>query len=449
LSARIVIAGGGFGGLYAVRALQRKLPAGSAEITVVSESNFLLYAPLLPAVAGGALSPRHVTIPLRGHLHGAKLAIGRVSGCDPERRTLSFVSVERELREVPYDQLIVALGSVSRKLPIPGLAERAIGFKHILEALHVRDTLLRSLEIAETIDDPARRAAYLTFVVAGGGYTGVEVIAEVQDLAAEVLHLYPRCETQGLRWLLVEGGDRVMREVPDDLADFTVRELRRRGIEVLAGTRLEGVTEDCVQLSNGQEVPARTVVWTAGIAPSAAVARLGLPLDEGGRVRVDEYLQVPGRDGVWSIGDCAAVPDPGNPGQACPPTAQHAMRQGTLVAGNISAALGHGERRPFTFKTIGLVVDLGRRQAVAKILGIKLRGFPAWFCARSYHLMAIPGVGRRFRLALDWAVDFFYERDSAEWIPPRLPRISLAVLDDPEAIEVSFKQPDDRATATR
>jgi NADH:ubiquinone reductase (H+-translocating) len=449
LSARIVIAGGGFGGLYAVRALQRKLPPGAAEITVVSESNFLLYAPLLPAVAAGALSPRHVTIPLRQHLNGAKLAIGRVSECDPDRRTLTFMSVEREPCELQFDQLIVALGSVSRNLPIPGLAERAIGFKHMLEALHVRDTLLRCLEIAETIDDPAERAPYLTFVVAGGGYTGVEVIAEVQDLAAEIIHLYPRCEAQGLRWLLVESGDQIMREVPADLADFTVRELRRRGIEVLARTRLEGVTDECVQLSDGEEVPARTVVWTAGIAPSAAVAKLGLPLDESGRIKVDEYMQVAGRDGVWSIGDCAAVPDPANPGQACPPTAQHAMRQGTRVAGNVAAALGHGERRPFTFKTIGLVVDLGRRKAVAKILGVKMRGFPAWFCTRSYHLMAIPGVGRRIRLALDWAVDLFYPRDSAEWIPPRLPRLSLAVFHDPEAVEVSIRASDEARASAR
>jgi NADH dehydrogenase len=439
LSARIVVAGGGFGGLYAVRALQRKLPPGAAEITVVSESNFLLYAPLLPAVAGGSLSPRHVTIPLRRHLNGAKLAIGRVAGCDPERRMLTFVSVEGQPCELPYDQLIVALGSVSRNLPIPGLAQRAIGFKHILEALHVRDSLLRCLEIAETIDDPAERAPYLTFVVAGGGYTGVEVIAEAEDLAAEILHLYPRCEAQGLRWMLVEAGDQIMREVPADLADFTVRELQRRGIEVLSGTRLEGVSEASVRLSTGAEVPTRTVIWTAGIAPSAAVAELGLPLDQTGRVAVDEYLQVAGRSDVWSIGDCAGVPDPANPGQSCPPTAQHAMRQGTRVADNVAAALGHGERKPFTFKTIGLVVDLGRRKAVARILGVKLRGFPAWFCARGYHLMAIPGVGRRIRLALDWGVDLFYSRDSAEWIPPRLPRMSLAVFEDPEGVEVSFR----------
>jgi NADH:ubiquinone reductase (H+-translocating) len=439
MAREVVVAGGGFAGLYTVRALERMLPPHSAKITIVSESNFLLYSPLLPAVAGGTLNPRHVTVPIREELDHAQLLIGRVAGCDPERRTLQFVSVEGESAERPYDQLVVALGSVSRNLPIPGLAENAVGFKSILEALHLRDTVLRSLEIAETIDEPDVRAQHLTYVVAGGGYTGVEVLAEIQDLATEVLHLYPRCAAQGLRWLLVEAGDRLMSEVPGDLADFTAGELRRRGIEVLTGTRLEGVTKTSVQLSSGEEVPTRTVVWTAGIAPSPAIQQLGLPLDEHGRIKVDTFMQVAGHDDIWAIGDCAGVPDPANPGQPCPPTAQHAMRQGARLAGNVAAALGHGGRKPFTFKTLGLVVDLGRRQAVAKILGVNLRGFPAWFSARTYHLMAIPGIRRRIRLVIDWTAELFFRRDSAEWIPPRLPRLSLAAVRDPEAVEFSIK----------
>jgi NADH dehydrogenase len=439
MAREIVVAGGGFAGLYTVRALERMLPPYSAKITIVSESNFLLYSPLLPAVAGGTLNPRHVTVPIREELDRAQLLIGRVAGCDPDRRTLQFVSVEGESVERPYDQLIVALGSVSRNLPIPGLADNAVGFKSILEALHLRDTVLRSLEIAETIDEPDVRAQHLTYVVAGGGYTGVEVLAEIQDLATEVLHLYPRCAAQGLRWLLVEAGDRLMSEVPEDLADFTAGELRRRGMEILTGTRLEGVTKTSVRLSSGEEVPTRTVVWTAGIAPSPAIQQLGLPLDEHGRIKVDTFMQVVGHDDIWAIGDCAGVPDPANPGQPCPPTAQHAMRQGARLAVNVAAALGHGGRKPFTFKTLGLVVDLGRRQAVAKILGVKLRGFPAWFSARTYHLMAIPGIRRRMRLVIDWTVELFFRRDSAEWIPPRLPRLSLAAVRDPEAVEFSIR----------
>jgi NADH dehydrogenase len=438
----VVIAGGGFAGLYAARALERALPAHAANITMVSESNFLLYSPLLPAVAGGALNPRHVTVPLRGELGHAQLLIGRVASCDQERRRLGFVSVEGDARELPYDHLIVALGSVSSNLSIPGLAERALGFKSILEALHLRDTLLRCLELAETADREEVRAEHLTFVVAGAGYTGVEVVAELQDLAAEILHLYPRCAAHGTRWLLVEASDQIMAEVPADLAEFTSNELRRRGIEVLTGTRLKAVTDGAVSLSGGLDVPTRTVVWTAGVSPNSAVAQLGLPLDERGRVRVDDCLRVEGSEDVWAIGDCAAVANPAEPGRLCPPTAQHAMRQGTHAARNVAAALGHGRRKRFRFKTIGLVVDLGRRQAVARILGVKLRGSPAWFCARSYHLLAIPGVGRRVRLLIDWTVDLFFARDSAEWIPPRLPRLSLAALRDPEAVEVSIRSLD-------
>lgn len=207
-----------------------------------------------------------------------------------------------------------------------------MGFKSILEALHLRDALLRSLELAETVDDPNLRARHLTYVVVGGGYIGVEVIAELQDLAAVILHLYPRCAAQGLRWMLVEGGEQIMREVPSDLAEFTEDELRRRGIEVATGTRLEAVTDDAVHPSDGPEIPASTVVWIAGIAPNPAVAQLGLPIDEHGRVRVDDSMCVEDRDHVWATGDCAAVPDPAVPGRPCPPTAQHAMRQGRHVA---------------------------------------------------------------------------------------------------------------------
>jgi NADH dehydrogenase len=242
-----------------------------------------------------------------------------------------------------------------------------------------------------------------------------------------------------MRWVLVESGTQLIREVPEDLGEFTARELRGRGIEVLTGTRLEEVTEDSVRLSNGEELPARTVIWTAGIAPSPAVADLGLPLDDGGRVRVDEFMQVEGRRDVWAIGDCAAVPDPGNRGRPCPPTAQHAVRQGMLLAGNIAAELGHGKRKPFRFKTMGLVVDLGRHQAVAKILGVKMRGPLAWFCARAYHLLAVPGRSRRIRLAIEWAIEPFFRRDSAEWIPPSLPRITLAVMRAPHTVEVAMK----------
>jgi NADH dehydrogenase len=410
----VVIAGGGFGGLYAARTLERVLPRHSARITLVNDVNFMLYTPLLPGAAAGTLEPRHVVVPLREELSLTDLRLGRVTGADPDRRTLSVDTIEGHVEELPYDQLIVALGSVSRTLPIPGLAEHAIGFKTLSEAIALRNRVLSALEMAETLDDPQERAAYLTYVFVGGGYAGVEGLAELQDFAADVLDLYPRCRVQGTRFLLVEARNRVMNEISADLAAFAVRELEGRGIEFRTGTTVEEVTDASIRLSGGESIPTRTVAWTAGVKPHPVVARLGLPLDDSGRIRVDRFMGVEGRPGVWAIGDAAAVPDPARRGSASPPTAQHALRQGRRVAGNVAAALGSGRRRPFRYRTLGVFVDLGRHQAVASTIGIRWRGFPAWFLARTYHMAAMPGAKRRLRLIVDWTVDLLFPRDASE-----------------------------------
>ena len=410
---RIVIAGGGFGGLYAARTLERVLPAHAAGITLVNDVNFMLYTPLLPGAAAGTLEPRHVVVPLREELDHTDLRLGRVTGADPQRSCLEVASLEGHVEQIPYDHLIVALGSVSRTLPIPGLAEHAIGFKTLSEAIALRNRLLLTLEYAETIEDPGAREAYLTYVFVGGGYAGLEGLAELQDFAADVLDLYPRCRVQGLRFLLVEARDRVMQEIDAGLADFAVRELRGRGIEFRTGTTVERVTDRSVTLSGGETIPTRTLAWTAGVKPHPVVARLGLPLREG-RIEVDRFMQVAGHDNVWAIGDAAAVPDPARKGEPCPPTAQHALRQGRRVARNVAAALGNGRSRPFRYRTLGVFVDLGRHQAVASTLGIRWRGFPAWFLARTYHLLAMPGVKRRLRLVVDWTVDLMFPRDASE-----------------------------------
>jgi NADH dehydrogenase len=410
---RIVIAGGGFGGLYAARTLERVLPAHAARITLVNDVNFMLYTPLLPGAAAGTLEPRHVVVPLREELDHTDLRLGRVTGADPRRSCLDVASLEGHVEQIPYDHLIVALGSVSRTLPIPGLAEHAIGFKTLSEAIALRNRLLLTLEYAETIEDPGAREAYLTYVFVGGGYAGLEGLAELQDFAADVLDLYPRCRVQGLRFLLVEARDRVMQEIDAGLADFAVRELRGRGIEFRTSTTVESLTDRSVTLSGGETIPTRTLAWTAGVKPHPVVARLGLPLREG-RIEVDRFMQVAGHDNVWAIGDAAAVPDPARKGEPCPPTAQHALRQGRRVARNVAAALGNGRSRPFRYRTLGVFVDLGRHQAVASTLGIRWRGFPAWFLARTYHLLAMPGVKRRLRLVVDWTVDLMFPRDASE-----------------------------------
>jgi len=410
----IVIAGGGFGGFYAARTLDRLLPSHSARIRVVNDVNFMLYTPLLPGAAAGTLEPRHVVVPLREQLtHGVDLRLGRITGATPQRNRLQIESLEGESEELVYDHLIVTVGSVSRTLPVPGLAEHGVGFKSLAEAIALRNHVLRTLETAETLEDGDARREHLTYVFVGAGYAGLEGIAELQDFVADLLDLYPRCRVTGVRWILVEATARVMPEIPPRLAEFATRELRGRGIEIRTSTTLDE-TAHSARLSDGELIPTRTVVWTAGVKPQPVVARLGLPLDERGRIVSDSSLQCKGHDNVWAIGDCASVPDPARKGQPCPPTAQHAIRQGRLVARNVAAAIGGGRRRRFTYKTKGVFVDMGRQKAVAQTLGVTWSGLPAWLLARTYHLVMMPGLGRRARLLVDWNIGVLFGRDSAE-----------------------------------
>lgn len=412
----VVIAGGGFGGVHAATNLVKRLPHHSAKITLVNDTNFLLYTPLLPGAAAGTLEPRHVVVPLRETLpESVGLRVARITGADPARKTLAIESISGELKELEYDQLIVSLGSVNRMLPIPGLAEHAIGLKSLPEAIALRNRVLRNLEIAESTDDPQEVKAALTFVFVGAGYAGLEGLAELQDFATEVLDLYPRARVAGMRWILVEARDRVMPEVPKSLADFASRELTARGVELRTATTLDAVTAGTATLSDGEVVPTRTVVWTAGVKPHPVVAKLGLPLVPSGRIDVSSQLAVRGLPGVWAIGDAANVPDPAAKGERpCPPTAQHAIRQGRLVARNVAAALGTGSPAKFRYKTRGVVVDMGQRKAVAQTMGIKWSGTSAWLIARTYHLSMMPGIGRRGRLLADWNVGLFFGRDTAE-----------------------------------
>ena len=431
-----MIAGGGFGGFYAARALERALPAQSARVTLVNDANFMLYTPLLPGAAGATLDPRHVVVPLRSQLRSTELVVGSVCGADHRRRTLSVERIDGEHVELPYDHLAVALGSVSRTLPVPGLAQHAIGFKSLPDATALRNQVLNCFDIAETIEQPARRAEYLGFVFVGAGYAGVEGLAELQDFAVQAIRLYPRCRAQGMRWVLVEARERIMLEVPLTLSEFAEGELRGRGIELRTSTTLAELTASHARVSDGESIPARTVVWTAGVKPSPAVARLALPLEESGRIAVDRTLRVvgPAGDGtpldgrVWAIGDCAAVPDPSQPGRSCPPTAQHAIRQGRLLARNIAAALGGGSLRPFRYRTRGVVAELGGSQAVAITFGIRWRGRPAWLIARTYHLLLMPGIGRRLRLLVDWNVALLFGRDPSA--PGRLGSPTPLQFDD-------------------
>jgi NADH:ubiquinone reductase (H+-translocating) len=408
----VVIAGGGFGGAMAARELERIMPRQSTRLVLVNDVNFLLYTPFLPEAAAGTLEPRHVVTPLREILKRTYLRLGSVAGHDPAAKTVELRTREGEAEQLPYDQLLIALGSVSRVLPVPGLSEHAIGFKSLADAIWLRNHVIETLEAANATDDPARRDELLTYVFVGGGYAGLEALAELQDFATDAIESYPRARLHGMRWVLVEATDRVLPEIDAELAAYALRELRGRGIDVRLGTTLDELRADSARLSTGETLPTRTAVWTAGVAPHPSLRRLSLPLDERGRVPVDDHLRVMGMDSVWAIGDCSAAPDPR--GGLCPPTAQHAVRQGPVAARNIAAELGIGTSRPFEYRGNAAFVNLGRYKAVGKIGGRTFRGFPAWWMARTYHMSQIPGAARKTRAVIDWTASLPFRRDISE-----------------------------------
>jgi NADH dehydrogenase len=408
----VVIAGGGFGGAAAAHELERVMPKQSARLALINETNFALYTPFLPEAAAGTLEPRHVVTPLREMLKRTYLRIGAIVGHDPEAKTVTLRAKYGETETMPYDQLLLALGSTSRVLPVPGLAQHAVGFKSLSDAIYLRNHVVETLEEANATEDPRRREELLTYVFVGGGYAGLEALAELQDFAADAMDSYPRARLHGMRWVLVEATDRVLPEIDRELADYALRELRGRGIDIRLQTTLEEVTADSARLSTGEVLPTRTVVWTAGVKAQPILGELNLPLDERGRVPVDSYLRVQGLDSVWAIGDCAAAPDPR--GGICPPTAQHAVRQGPVAARNIAAELGIGSPRPFEYRSEASFVNLGRYKAVGRIGDRTFRGFPAWWMARTYHMSQIPGAARKFRAVLDWTAGLPFRRDIAE-----------------------------------
>ena len=394
------------------RELERLLPRQSTRLILVNDVNFLLYTPFLPEAAAGTLEPRHVVTPLREILDRTYLRLGSVSGHDPVARTVELREHEGGSETVPYDHLVLTPGSVSRVLPVPGLGEHAIGFKSLADAIWLRNNVIETLEAANATEDPARREKLLTYVFVGGGYAGLEALAELQDFAADAMERYPRARLHGMRWILVEAADRVLPEIDAGLANYALRELHGRGIDIRLGTTLEEVTADSATLSTGEVIPTESVVWTAGVTAHPSLARMGVPLDERGRVKVDDHLQVEGMLGVWAAGDCAAVPNP--TGGLCPPTAQHAVRQGPVLARNIAAELGIGESAPYSYVAKAAFVNLGRHKAVGSIGGRTFRGFPAWWLARTYHLSQIPSRARKVRAIIDWTASLPFGRDISE-----------------------------------
>ena len=413
---RVLILGGGYVGLYTALRLKKKLRSGEAEVTIVDPRSYMTYQPFLPEAAAGSLEPRHVVVSLRRELRGLKVVNGRVTAVRHADRTASVAPVVGEQFQLRYDHVVVALGSIARTLPVPGLAEMGIGFKQVEEAIALRNHVLERLDVAASLDDPEMRARALTFVFVGGGYAGIEALGELEDMARAAVAFHDGLAPCDLRFVLVEATGRVLPEVAEDMGRYTVEQLRSRGIDVRLQTRLESCVGGEVVLSDGTRMRADTVVWTAGVRANPVLANTDLPLDDRGRLRCAADLRVEGHDGVldgaWGAGDCAAVPDlTGGPGSYCSPSAQHAVRQARLLGDNIAAALRGGQPRVYEHRHVGSVASLGLHKGVAQVYGVKLKGWPAWFMHRTYHMSRMPTLNRKVRIVLDWTLALFFRRE--------------------------------------
>ncbi|MGH3791947.1 MAG: NAD(P)/FAD-dependent oxidoreductase [Pseudonocardiaceae bacterium] len=422
---RILIVGGGYVGMYTALRLQSKLGQGDVSITVVDPQPQMTYQPFLPEAAAGSIEPRHVVVPLRSVLRRCHVVCGRVTGVDHAHRFATIEHCTGQVEQLGYDVLVMAPGSIARTLPIPGLAEHGIAFKTIGEAIYLRNHVLSRLENADTTTDPQLRRKLLSFVVIGGGYAGIEVLGELEDMARYACRYYEAIEPTDLRWVLVEATGRIMPEVSPKMGCYTVKRLAGRGIEIFLNTRVTTMEHGHVVLDDGTEFDADTIIWTAGVKANPVLQQTDLPLDDRKRLRCAATLQVVGHLGVFSAGDCAAVPDltSADPDATCSPSAQHAVRQAKVLADNVIAYLRGHPLRHYRHSYAGSVASLGLYRGVAEIYGIRLRGVVAWFMHRTYHLSRMPTFNRKVRIVADWTTALLFRREV----------VSLGQINDPKA----------------
>ncbi|MFJ4781632.1 NAD(P)/FAD-dependent oxidoreductase [Streptomyces sp. NPDC088762] len=421
--------------MYTALRLQRKLRSDEAEVTVVTPEPYMTYQPFLPEAAAGSISPRHVVVPLRRVLDKCRIVIGEAQRIDHSKRTatVSTLATADEgtgPREIEYDELVLAPGSISRALPVPGLADYGIGFKTVEEAIGLRNHVIEQMDIASSTRDPGVRDAALTFVFVGGGYAGVEALGELEDMARYAARYYHNIKPEDMKWLLVEASDRILPEVGPEMGVYTIRELRRRNIDVRLETRLESCENRVAVLSDGARFPTRTVVWTAGVKPHPILAATDLPKNERGRLACTAFLTVEGVEHAWAAGDAAAVPDitvpagtAEGPGRECAPNAQHALRQAKVLADNLVHALRDEVLTEYAHKYAGSVASLGLHKGVAHVYGRKLKGYPAWLMHRAYHLSRVPTFNRKMRVLAEWTLSGLFKREI----------VSLGSLEHPRA----------------
>ena len=411
-------------GLTTAWHLERKLHAGTADVTLINPQNYTVYPSLLPEVASGMLEPADVVVSLRRVLGRTRLVVGELTDLDDRAGTCTVAPTEAEPYDMAFDFVVLAVGSATKVLPVPGLEEQAVGFTTVPEAMFLRDHVLARLEAAAQAEDDTARARALTFVVVGGGYSGVEAIGELEAMAAGAIDLYPELRDIPQRWILIEATDRILPMVDVELAARAARALRHRGIDVRLETVLESAEDDRLRLSDGETLEADTLVWAAGIVPNPLLADLGLPCNEAGAVEVDATLRVRGRPRLWAAGDCADVPDLVG-GGSCPPSAQYALREARQVADNLAAAVTGGRLRPFRYRMLGEMLTLGRHEGVAQIGGRHLHGFAPWYLRRLYHVARVPTLRRKVQVWSDWTLRLLTGRDVVSLGELRRPDLPL------------------------
>jgi NADH dehydrogenase len=409
---RIVILGGGFAGVYTALYLEKHLAGDkNVEIVLISDENFMLFTPMLPEVPSSSIEAKHIVSPLRAFFRKVKVQNREVHSIDLETRTLiASHCAACEQEELRFDHLVLALGSITNPHGVPGVLEYALPMKSLNDAMALQNRIIDVFEHADLQQDARVRARLLTFVIAGAGFAGVETVADLKDFSSQVRRFYPNIQPDEVRILLVHPGSRILPEISESLADYALKKLRDKGVDVRLNTRISGATRECVELGNGERIGTRTLIWTAGVSAHPLVATVSCPKTKQGSIVVNEYLEVPGCPGVWALGDCAAVPDL-RTRRPCPPTAQHAIRQASVTARNIVTSLRGGRKTQFLYKPLGVLASLGRRSAVAEIWRLRFSGFLAWWLWRTVYLLKLPGLERKVRVALDWTLDLFFRRD--------------------------------------